>query len=171
MRENQQDAGGTFGVTRIEARDACARNGALHEHRMAQARQRELGRVAGSAGDLEPPVSAVDRPTDDLIRALVEGAVVVVAHATAPAFCSARATVRRARSTLNALSRKGIAPTTAASLAAAIVSWSSGRPMSARSAASARHGLCATPPSVTRASATRPSTTRNPVATETSANA
>src|SRR5437773_8073645 len=171
MRENQEHAGRTFSVPRIEARDARTRDRALHEHRMAQAWQREFRRVARGAGDLEPPVGTVDRLSDDLVGTLVEPAVAVVVHATAPAFCSARATVRRARSTLNALSRKGIAPTTAASLAAAMVSLLSGRPMSARSAASARHGLCATPPSVTRASATRPSATRNPVATETSANA
>src|SRR5438045_6223944 len=103
-------------------------------------RKRELRRIARRAGDLQPAIDAIERTSDDLVSAFVEAAAVVV-HAMAPTFCSARATVRRVSSTLNALSRKGTAPMTAASLAAAIVSRSKRRPTRARSADSARQGL------------------------------
>src|SRR5207253_2825337 len=120
MRQNEQYTGRSLGVARIELRDPRTRDRALHHHCMTRARQREFGRIARGARNFETSVHAVDRSSDDLVRALVEAAVVVV-HATAPAFCNARATVRCARSTLNALSRNGAAPATAASLADAMV--------------------------------------------------
>ena len=64
----------------------------------------EIGARVEQRLGVRPNVGTVDRLSDDLVGTLVEPAVAVVVHATAPAFCSARATVRRARSTLNALS-------------------------------------------------------------------
>src|SRR5205823_12712417 len=123
--------------------DASAGNRALDHHRVTQMRQREFRGIPRGTRHLETAIDAIERTPDDLVGGFVQSADVVV-HAIAPTFCNARATVRRASSTLNALSRNGTAPATAASLAAAMVSRSSRCPTSARSAASARHGLCAT---------------------------
>jgi hypothetical protein len=71
--------------------------------------------------------------------------------------------VRLASSTLNPLSRSGLAPASSASAAARKLYCVAGLPLSASSGRHARHGLVATPPSASRASLTMPTDVSTPV--------
>src|SRR6185437_12575149 len=91
--------------------------------------------------------------------------------APAAAWLSARTMARRASSILNVLCSKPRASRRIASAARAKASRFAGWPRSAASAAWSRHGLCATPPSASRASLIVSPSSSSAAATETSANA
>jgi hypothetical protein len=121
-------------------RDAPAGDRAGDEHGVGHARQRQVAGVVRLAADLQRTVDAVQRSAD-------------AGHACAPAVCSARTIARRASVTLKPFCDAGRAPCSSRSAAspnAASVGFASDEPASA---SGRRHGLCATPPSASAASA------------------
>src|SRR5918998_819613 len=115
---------------------------------------------------LLPPVDAIDRGADASGGAGARRTRCGT-HAAPPISERARTTARSASRTLKALSRTGRAPRTATAPASAIAAASRRPPTSTSSAARARHGLGATPPSATRAELTVPSTSSIATAVET----
>src|SRR5207237_9830365 len=138
VRDYEQHAWRLLRPARIERDDGAFGDRALHDHGVRETRQLKLCRVARLAGDLERPVGPIDGLGDD-------------AHAMPPAVCTARTMARCASSTLNAMSRYGRAPSTAAAAAWRSTSAFSGCPARSASLCVARQGLCATPPSARRA--------------------
>ena len=191
VRHHQHDAWRGLGRARVERRDATASDRAVAQRRVDHALHRHLGGEARVAPDLERAVEPRDRRADQAVLvaqqrigaglqgpALRGGGERPVAVAQGSSACPPRsaaprtaAIVRRASSTLNALSRSGRASASSASAAARKVSSVAGRPRSASSARQARQGLGATPPSASRTSAIASPSSSSAAATETSAKA
>ena len=100
-----------IGVARIDVLDRAACDLTLYDDGIRQLVERDLGRVARAAGDLEATVDARHRLADDALRRVL----VRRRHRACPSRrVSARTSVRCARSILNALCVRGTAFASAA---------------------------------------------------------
>ena len=88
VREDAEHAGTPLGRRRVDRGDRALWNGARNEHGVENAGNRRVRRVARRAGDLGPAIEPAD------------GLAYTSAHATPPAVCKARTTVRLASSIL-----------------------------------------------------------------------
>src|SRR5207237_860034 len=149
-----------FGRPAFDGGDRAARDRAPDDDAVRDVRDLDLGRVFRLAGDFESPVHAIDRASDERL-----------VHDAPVSSRSARTKVRCASSTLNALSLRVRAPSTAAAPARRNTSIDGRFPTSSASAPELRQGLVATPPSATRAARTTPPCTSRQTAAEARANA
>ena len=98
MSEYRKDARRLFGGSGVDRHGPAIGDRAVDDRRMHGTFDRNIGRVAGAAGDLQPTVGARDRLSDGV-------------HARAPAICNARRATRCASSILKALWASGRAST------------------------------------------------------------
>src|SRR4051794_20664022 len=133
---------------------------------MEQSRDVILGGVLRPSGDLRAAVHATEGFPD--VGRVRRHDPALPIRAARP---RARATTRPASSILNVLWPKPAAPLKTAAAARRNASSVGGWPRRETSASATRHGLCATPPIASLASAIRPPSKSSAAATETSAKA
>src|ERR1043166_8513015 len=171
--ENGGDALDAQRVGKVAARDPPLGDGRRDHEPVREIGHVVLGGVFRRAGDLGASIDPRSRFAE---RAGGHGAYLMRLSdcdcgVPAAAWASARTTPRRASAILKSLWPKPRASRRTTAAARAKVSRVAGAPASASSAARSRHGLCATPPSASRASLIVPPSISRPTATETSANA
>src|SRR5205823_6104085 len=170
--DDGQHAWETAGARVVDREDTAARDVGRDERRVREVVQPVFRGERGLAGGLHDTVNATDRSANGAVLHLYRAHY--RAHRASPS-CSrpfnTLTMVRWARSILNALCSSPRAGSSSCAAAARNVSAVAGAPARARSAAIARHGLCATPPSASLTPRTLPASTSSAAATDTSANA
>src|SRR6185437_6051169 len=158
MRHDRDDAGGGERLPGIDAADAAGGNPALHQCRIGEALDRDLGGIARIARELGGAFDSGEVGADE------------IAHACSPSVTSARSTVFCSNGSLNPLCASGCAPALASAEAARKLSGLAGAPISTFSTAGSRQGLVPTPPAAIRASRMVPPSMASATAAEASAN-
>src|SRR5205823_669048 len=169
--------GRALGSGGIDLLDLAPRDGAEGESRMGKPFDRILGRKVRCSGDLRAAIESVNRLSHVTMLLAEFIAIAYVpsdTHCLPPSPASSDRTrfiVLLASSTLNAFPFRGVAAASSAAAALAKASCVAEAPRRSCSAAEARQGLCATPPSARRTSRITPSSILSAAATETRAKA
>src|SRR5271154_6238595 len=72
MRNHREHAGRAFGSAGLEYADTAAGHGTDNENRVDKPGQLDIRRVAGTPGDLKPPVDATDGLSDCCVHVITD---------------------------------------------------------------------------------------------------